>query len=158
MTAKPLDPNISYGWVYALNNVSLPGQYKIGATVHDPALRVKQLSASTSVPTPFSLVYSRYVAFPFMVESAIHRALAQYRVNDSREFFQVSLRQVIEEAEKHRAYPAPDSHADLGASAYPFAELFASFPDDSSPRELNEYEQSLCRDLEGRLARGGEIL
>ena len=125
MTAKPKDANASYGFVYVLSNISIDG-YKIGATVHDPTLRVRQLSGSTSVPTPFQLVYTRYVQSPFMVEAALHRALAQYRINDSREFFRLPLRLVIEEAEKYRSYPPPHSHADIGGSAYLFAELFAS--------------------------------
>jgi hypothetical protein len=145
------------GWIYCLSNPAFEA-YKIGASVHDPALRAKQLSASTSIPHPFTLVYSRRVQFPFTVEAAIHAALDDCRLNDSREFFSTPLRHIIELIEEYEELPdlketvARDIDKDLH-----FSWLFASFPDDRSPRTLNEQEQGLCRDLERRL-RTGEMI
>ena len=46
-------------WVYILSNESQPGMYKIGYTSHeDIDKRVKQLSRSTSVATPFQLEWA----------------------------------------------------------------------------------------------------
>ena len=46
-------------WVYILSNKSQPGMYKIGYTSHeDVDKRVKQLSRSTSVATPFTLEWA----------------------------------------------------------------------------------------------------
>jgi hypothetical protein len=46
-------------WVYVLSNESQPGIYKIGYTSHeDVDKRVKQLSRSTSVATPFKLEWA----------------------------------------------------------------------------------------------------
>ena len=46
-------------WVYILSNESQPGMYKIGYTSHeDVDKRVKQLSRSTSVATPFQLEWA----------------------------------------------------------------------------------------------------
>ena len=47
------------GYVYILSNISMPGLLKIGMTRLDPTKRVKELSSSTGVPTPFNLVYYR---------------------------------------------------------------------------------------------------
>jgi len=132
------------GYIYIATNPLYKSLLKIGATTNRPEDRVKQLSASTSSPHPFALAYSRRVAFPFEVEAEIHEALGAFRANDSREFFSVSLATAIRELEK---YPeAKRQSAQMPRLS--FAELFASFPDDGSPRELTESERAQCRALE----------
>lgn len=132
------------GYVYLAINPSLPGQIKIGATTLDPQTRLNQLSGSTSIPTPFILAYSRHVALPFGVETELHDEFARHRVSFSREFFKIDLDEVVEALEKYKEVPVYYSPI----IQTPFAELFASFPDDYSERELTANERAQCRVLE----------
>ena len=77
------------GFVYILDNPSLEGMVKIGATTKKPSKRCLELSSSTSIPTPFNIVYSQPSMNPFKVESIVHTILDEYRVNKNREFFNV---------------------------------------------------------------------
>lgn len=142
----------SQGYIYALVNPSMEGLVKIGATVHDPIQRARQLSASTSSPHPFALAYSRRVSMPFQVEAELHEALDQYRVNDSREFFEVPLHKVIQLMEGY-AEIKKERTSSAANMKLPWAELFATFPDNGDERELTEIEQEKCRDLEKSLCR-----
>ncbi len=145
------------GWLYILSNASTQA-YKVGVSTGDPNIRARQLSASSGVATPFAVVYSRFVAFPFKVEAAIHAALDDYRLNTTREFFAVPLRQIIELAEQYKELPERrvtvasniDNHL-------PFSWLFASFRDDGEGRALDESERQMCRDLERRLHTGENV-
>jgi hypothetical protein len=135
----------SEGHVYVMVNAGIPGLLKIGATIYDPLLRAKQLSASTSSPVPFVCAYHRKVRDPFVVEAALHRELDIYRVNDSREFFRLPL---------HEAISLLEQYDDIERSTdylYPFASLFASFPDDGSDRELTDDERAACRALDTQI-------
>lgn len=127
-------------------NPSHVGLIKIGCTVHDPLLRAKQLTASTSAPTPFVCAYHRLVNDPFRVESILHRQLVDYRVNDNREFFRLPLHKAISYIEQFDDVSWKADQIDT-----PFAELFASFPDDGSGRELTADEAAQCRALSERL-------
>lgn len=140
------------GWIYALVNPSMPGLVKVGCTIHDPVLRAKQLSASTSAPVPFVVAYSRRVAVPFQVEAALHRYLAPYRANDSREFFKIPLHEVVRLMDEYEEVPElPPLDDEDGESAanmdLPWSELFATFPDDGSGRELTAEEAAECREM-----------
>lgn len=137
------------GHIYVAQSPALEGMYKIGCCTIPPLERIRQLSASTSAPLPFNLVYSRAVCQPFQVEAALHRTFDAYRVNDAREFFQVPLRHIIEEIEKYPAAGQPGAPEE----EYPFAALFASFADDGEARDLTADEQAQCRVLERKLAR-----
>lgn len=103
-------------------------------------------------------MYSRYVAYPFQVEAALHRALDDYRLNDAREFFAVPLRQIIELAEQYEEIPvrraAVEADIDKNLS---FSWLFSSFADDGEPRDLDAREQALCRELERRTRTGENV-
>ena len=140
------------GWVYVMSNPShnLAGQgplLKIGCSTADPSVRAKQLTASTSSPTAFNVIYAREVKDANKAERQIHSALAAYRVNEGREFFRVS----VFEAARTLDWICGEVTSNL-EPATPFAELFASFEDSDDP-ELNEEEQAKCRELERRLAR-----
>lgn len=89
---------------------------------------------------------------PFEVEAEIHRVLNPNRVNDAREFFDVSLHQVIELFNSYRECAINISSVITVST--PFAELFASFPDDGDGRELTYDEQFACRRLEEKIAQG----
>lgn len=87
---------MSYGFVYILGNPAFPGIYKIGMTERSPSLRCKELSGSTSVPSPFVLIAYYEFEDARLVEQETHRHLAEYRVNDGREFFDVNLFSIVE--------------------------------------------------------------
>lgn len=139
------------GYVYLMVSPGLAeGVIKIGATIHDPVLRARQLS-TTSSPLPFVLAYSRRVEHPFKVEAALHRILDPHRISDEREFFKVPLHQAIELIERYEEVRAEFERDDTET---PFAKLFATF-DQNGPPELTSEEQKKCRELEGKLARSG---
>ena len=83
------------GFVYILDNPSLEGMVKIGATTKKPSKRCWELSSSTSIPTPFNIVYYQPSMNPFKVESIVHTILDEYRVNKNREFFKVDIDKTI---------------------------------------------------------------
>lgn len=130
------------GHIYLLGTSAHP-YLKIGQTTLDPVLRAKQLSAATASPTPFTVLYSRVVDNCNAVEAKMHEIFADRRVNDGREFFRVSLYEAAIALDglcgDKRFKPKPFT---------PFAEMFASFPDDGSGRELTPEEQARCRALE----------
>lgn len=75
------------GYVYILENDSMPGLIKIGKTARNSRERARELSVSTGGPTPFRVVHDfpsdRYET----LEREVHSKLARYRVSDNREFF-----------------------------------------------------------------------
>jgi len=87
-------------WVYILSNKSQPGMYKIGYTSHeDVDKRVKQLSRSTSVATPFTLEWAFRCFNAERLEGEVHKQLQGYRVSKDREFFAISLNEAKETVE-----------------------------------------------------------
>lgn len=86
------------GYVYVMINPSYEGLVKIGKTTREPEERAKELSASTSVPTPFVVVYKRLFKNCHVAEMTAHEILGErgYRINDSREFFSVSISDAID--------------------------------------------------------------
>lgn len=80
------------GWVYLMRNASMPGIVKVGHTFDDPWERANQLSNSTSVPTPFVVIFSQKTKFPDRVEKAVHHLHRDTRVSKNREFFYSSVR------------------------------------------------------------------
>lgn len=132
------------GYLYVMQNGSIANGtlLKIGVTTKHPLERVKELSSSSGVATPFVLAFYKKVNDPFVAEAAIHRQLEYCRTNDSREFFLIPLEVAIRIVSAYEYRPV---------YYLPFSELFNTFPDDGTPRELDEEEQQLCRDLEWEL-------
>ena len=63
-------------WIYILSNESQPGMYKIGFTSQDDVeTRVKQLSRSTSVATPFFLEWAFRCFNAAKLEQEIHNCI-----------------------------------------------------------------------------------
>lgn len=87
---------MSNGYIYILTNPSLNGLVKIGSTAYNVAVRVKQLSSTTSIPEPFAVAYEIYVNNFQEFEKELHNKLSKYRVNPKREFFKISVESVIE--------------------------------------------------------------
>ena len=84
---QPYMPNI----VYVLTNPAMPGMVKIGMTdQEDLQLRMRQLY-TTGVPLPFECVIARRMEGreAAEIETALHTAFDPYRVNPSREFFEI---------------------------------------------------------------------
>ena len=87
-------------WVYILSNESQPGMYKIGYTSHENVdKRVKQLSRSTSVATPFKLEWAFRCFNAERLEGEVHQALSGHRISKDREFFAISLNEAKETVE-----------------------------------------------------------
>lgn len=135
-------PRHTAGTLYALTNASMPGLAKIGVTTDTAANRAKQLSAATASPTPFHVVYQKAVSDCNDAEAKVHAALADRRVNDGREFFEVSVYEAAVTMDRicggERYKPKPLT---------PWAELFSSFPDDGGDRQLTPEERAKCRAL-----------
>ena len=80
-------------WVYVLSNQSLPKEYlKIGYTKLTPEERAVQISSATGVPTPYKVEWAYKCFNGEIVERMTHEKLKPFRVNNRKEFFQVSLK------------------------------------------------------------------
>lgn len=80
------------GWVYIIENISMPDILKIGYSTKDPMLRAKEL-AGTSTPHPFRVVFDVLVENPRLVEQSAHSALASKR--EGKEWFRCSHEEAI---------------------------------------------------------------
>lgn len=89
------------GYIYVLSNASYNGMYKVGLTTRTVEERVSELSGSTGVPTPFVIEYFQEFNDCVEAEKNIHMLLelADGRVANNREFFEVPLEKIIETIE-----------------------------------------------------------
>jgi hypothetical protein len=78
-------------YVYVLGNEYMPGLLKIGYTYNDPQIRASQISKSTGVPEKFKVLFYGRCFNGMRVEKAVHDLLKKYRINNSKEFFKISL-------------------------------------------------------------------
>lgn len=153
------------GFVYVLVNKHIPGMVKIGATRKHPVERARELSAGTGVPSDYELSYYRDFKDCFNAETILHNRFASVRVNNSREFFsitvEVAIRAVDDAASAQQRLPGVESEGIVGGTqravtytevATHWAELFASF-DPSDSNELTADEQAQCQVLRRHLAR-----
>lgn len=81
--------------IYILTNEAMPGYVKIGKTNNNIEQRVRDISASTSVPLPFTVFYACMVSNAQFVEHQLHDAFDNNRVNPRREFFQIAPERVV---------------------------------------------------------------
>ena len=87
------DENV--GIVYVLTNPAMPGLVKIGKTSRNSVSgRLGELY-STGVPVPFECEFAGRVENVSRVEKAFHMAFGPYRINPSREFFEIEPEQAI---------------------------------------------------------------
>jgi len=77
-----------------LSNALQPGIYKIGYTNKHPEERAKQISNATGVALPYDVEFAFNCYNGLMLEGEIHKKLNSYRVNNQREFFQLSLEEI----------------------------------------------------------------
>lgn len=135
------------GYLYVASNPALPGVFKIGATRAHPTERMEQLSATTSVPTPFVLAYYTRANDCFALETQIHEYLGKYRLSQSREFFTCTLSEIVAALDLYG-----DTYEMLPKT--PFAELYASFSSrgrgDPYENVLDANEIAQCKVLLGQ--------
>jgi len=81
-------------WVYVLSNPTIPNMFKIGYTKNTPDERANQISNSTGVALPYKVEWAFHCYDGFGLEQEVHHKLDAYRVNNNREFFQISLEEV----------------------------------------------------------------
>ena len=81
--------------IYVLTNEALPGYVKIGKTNTNLEQRIRDLSASTSVPLPFTPYYACTVRDAAFAERQLHDAFGDNRVNPRREFFAIDPERVV---------------------------------------------------------------
>jgi len=81
--------------IYILTNEAMPGYVKIGKTNNNLEQRVRDLSASTSVPLPFTVFYACTVKDAQFVEHQLHDAFDNNRINPRREFFQIAPERIV---------------------------------------------------------------
>nr|WP_313011758.1 GIY-YIG nuclease family protein [Brucella intermedia] len=83
------------GYVYVLSNPAIPGLVKIGRTTRRPSDRVRELNSASGVALPFKLEASIRTKYPNWTEKLLHLALDRYRVNQKREFFELSVDEAV---------------------------------------------------------------
>lgn len=76
-----------FGFVYLIGHYFMPNVYKIGCTERSPHARMAELSSSTSVPGPFTMICYLEVREMFNVECRFHEWLDVSRITSNREFF-----------------------------------------------------------------------
>lgn len=82
------------GHIYVLSNPSFPGLLKIGRAKGSRGSverRVRELSAPTSVPTPFVIELQIEVGDVVRAEREAHSRLVAFRRNRRREFFEIEM-------------------------------------------------------------------
>lgn len=82
--------------IYVLTNETMPGYVKVGKTSTGLEQRIKELSNSTSIPLPFTCFFACTVKDSSFVESQLHKAFDDNRVNPRREFFKISPERVVD--------------------------------------------------------------
>lgn len=84
------------GKVYILRNpLHKDALVKIGRTQVESEIRASSLSKGSGVPYSFEVMYEEEVADCALAERLIHEALAQYRINPNREFFQLPMKVAV---------------------------------------------------------------
>lgn len=85
---------MALGFVYILENPSLPGLLKIGQSAKDPHQRAIELR-STGVPDPFHVVYFGLFENYEDLERTVHAHLMHQRHSQDREFFALSAEEAV---------------------------------------------------------------
>jgi hypothetical protein len=75
------------GWVYVATMADIDGVVKIGYSIKDPTIRIKEWSEATGAPAKADLAYAALVENPRKAEAAVHRHLKQF--NTKGEWFRV---------------------------------------------------------------------
>jgi hypothetical protein len=86
------------GYIYCISNESMPGIYKIGMTERSPEIRLDEANKSDTwrPPTRYKIEFAKKVKNPKQKETSLHEILKKDRVTPNREFFRVSITEVLE--------------------------------------------------------------
>lgn len=115
------------GDIYILTNPSLRDDYlKIGLTLVDAKKRAIELSKSSSIPLDFQLKFVFPVMDVITAERRIHLLLDRYRINPSKEFFCLPIKDAVDICKYVSEYENEDGsiftnieiHDDLAAAHY----------------------------------------
>jgi hypothetical protein len=88
---------VAVGYMYVLTNSAFsPDLVKVGYTCGEPQIRARDSASVTGVPQDFTIEYFALSRDVEDVEKLIHPALDEHRINDSREFFRLSVSDAIE--------------------------------------------------------------
>lgn len=79
---------VEAGFIYILKNEHMPELLKIEKTTRHPIERAGELF-TTGVPCAFEVVFAMWVPSVHEAERLIHLSLSNFRINRSREFFQL---------------------------------------------------------------------
>ena len=74
--------------------------FKVGFTDRDPKLRAKELSSTTSAPSPFLVLQAWAVTDGYSAEQSAHAELKDVRLSANREFFQLDYRELCQRLER----------------------------------------------------------
>ena len=85
------------GIVYIMVNPAMPNLCKIGSTERGNLTKRITALSGTSVPFPFKCEYSCEVESYEKVEKGIHGLLTKYRVNPTKEFFDIEALEIAKE-------------------------------------------------------------
>ncbi|MFE3986964.1 GIY-YIG nuclease family protein [Nocardia tengchongensis] len=77
--------------MYVMENPAFPGKVKVGRTDLLAEDRASKLSSHEGVPLPFTVAFRAATMRPHAVENLAHNNLDHARVNQRREFFEVSV-------------------------------------------------------------------
>ena len=84
------------GVIYILINSSIQGLVKIGKTTRTAKNRAREISVGTGVPSEFEVAYEQEFSDCDKAEKIIHSRLKDYRHNQGREFFRLSVKEAIQ--------------------------------------------------------------
>lgn len=73
---------------------------KIGMTTRDVVVRAREINSATGVLYPLGVRKVFKVHDAHSAEKAIHKALAEYRIRDDREFFKIGFQDACGKIEK----------------------------------------------------------
>lgn len=115
-----------YGFIYILSNQSMPNLYKIGKTERSPTKRAIELSASSGVPTPFSVLIFAESNSINEYEYYLHNIYEKYRSNEKREFFEFGKKFILNDI--YQEFKCISSHIVVTSEFYSLEWEFNSRP------------------------------
>jgi hypothetical protein len=108
---------MEYGFVYVMQNESMPNLFKIGHTLKSPMQRAIDLTRHSGVPNDFEVLFYCECIDPNKFEFDVHRILDEKRYTSNREFFKLSINELKELANGLKSF------GDNFCSTYLFRDL-----------------------------------
>ncbi|WP_217960150.1 GIY-YIG nuclease family protein [Acutalibacter muris] len=87
-------------YIYILSRREDRDVLKIGMTTRDVVVRAREINSATGVLYPLGVRKVFKVHDAHSAEKAIHKALAEYRIRDDREFFKIGFQDACGKIEK----------------------------------------------------------